>query len=537
MRLAEMLDLPIFEEVKLVTGANSLENEVLGITLLDAPDGYKWFREGEFLITTGYPFIKNGVSWEQGLLNLIEILVEKKCSGLGLKIGRYIPHVPKSAYLLADKHDIPILELPDNLSWSDLIVPVVTYINKEQRQELEKTHDVYEKFHALFKSNGDLQDIAYLLHQITNKPVTIYNNYDQIKIDFPLKIMESDDLSSLIDAYQQKIKDNFNESTIQDTEYVVHWIQEDGQIDGGIFFWDSETDYKSWEIVAIEQAKSIIRAEIGRVKSISEISQRYRNDFLSTLLHENNESHEALLRRASEVGWTIVDNYYVVVLDFDDKDKNSTSGLQTKMNILQSLNIILEKVLPGTLSGFDSQNRFILLIQSINFANETNIMDRVKKILIMSGETTFYGGIGRDYSTCDGISESYNEAIIASKLASKRKTGNSSCIYSFSQLSYERILFSQNPQKEAENIGKELIGAILQHDQERKSDLFITLTTFLKNNGNFQQTAEELFVHINTVRYRINTIRELTDYNPQKINDQMLFKIALTVFEINNHIF
>ena len=49
---------------------------------------------------------------------------------------------------------------------------------------------------------------------------------------------------------------------------------------------------------------------------------------------------------------------------------------------------------------------------------------------------------------------------------------------------------------------------------------------FSKNNGSIQKCADELFIHKNTLQYRLNKIRDLTGFSPRNYNDFVVLKIA-----------
>ena len=66
-----MLTLSPFKESMLLAGNRGLNNKVLNATLFDAPDGHSGCRQGDFIISTGYP-IMNNQDWEKGLMTLLE---------------------------------------------------------------------------------------------------------------------------------------------------------------------------------------------------------------------------------------------------------------------------------------------------------------------------------------------------------------------------------------------------------------------------------------------------------------------------------
>lgn len=63
--------------------------------------------------------------------------------------------------------------------------------------------------------------------------------------------------------------------------------------------------------------------------------------------------------------------------------------------------------------------------------------------------------------------------------------------------------------------------------KDKNLELQNTLSAFIKNNGNSKQTATELYVHRNTIQYRLNRIYEITGKNPYIYFD--LFELHLSL--------
>lgn len=60
-------------------------------------------------------------------------------------------------------------------------------------------------------------------------------------------------------------------------------------------------------------------------------------------------------------------------------------------------------------------------------------------------------------------------------------------------------------------------------------DLVPTLTAYFANSGSIEATARELFVHANTVRYRLRRVVEVTGYSPTDSRDAYALRLALTL--------
>jgi carbohydrate diacid regulator len=60
-------------------------------------------------------------------------------------------------------------------------------------------------------------------------------------------------------------------------------------------------------------------------------------------------------------------------------------------------------------------------------------------------------------------------------------------------------------------------------------ELFVTVTKFFENDLNVSKTAHDLFIHRNTLVYRLDKIQKLTRLDLRKFTDAITFKITLMV--------
>lgn len=68
--------------------------------------------------------------------------------------------------------------------------------------------------------------------------------------------------------------------------------------------------------------------------------------------------------------------------------------------------------------------------------------------------------------------------------------------------------------------------------QEDGQDLILTLKTFLENNLNYSLASNKLFVHNNTVRYRINKIKNLVDIDFDDSMERLKLEIVLKFLKL-----
>ncbi|MBU5265660.1 CdaR family transcriptional regulator [Virgibacillus proomii] len=63
--------------------------------------------------------------------------------------------------------------------------------------------------------------------------------------------------------------------------------------------------------------------------------------------------------------------------------------------------------------------------------------------------------------------------------------------------------------------------------------LDVTFTTYVKENGEMAKTADKLFIHRNTLAYRLDKIYEITGKNPKNLQDLIELKIGQILYQLS----
>ena len=92
--------------------------------------------------------------------------------------------------------------------------------------------------------------------------------------------------------------------------------------------------------------------------------------------------------------------------------------------------------------------------------------------------------------------------------------------------SHERLL-SCVPAPLLRSFSQRLLGPLAEYDARRGAELLPTLKSFLACDGSWSACASQLYVHVNTVRYRIGRIEALTGRDLSALPDRVDFFLAL----------
>ena len=121
-----------------------------------------------------------------------------------------------------------------------------------------------------------------------------------------------------------------------------------------------------------------------------------------------------------------------------------------------------------------------------------------------------------------------HEAGSARRLAALRGTTALSVVTSDEVASHE-LLLATVPASVLRSFRERLLGPLLAYDDRHRAELMPTLREFLACSGSWNACAAKMYVHVNTVRYRIRRIEELTGRDLSRLEDQVDFFLALRI--------
>ena len=89
------------------------------------------------------------------------------------------------------------------------------------------------------------------------------------------------------------------------------------------------------------------------------------------------------------------------------------------------------------------------------------------------------------------------------------------------------LLFSAASGESVRDFVNHTIGALEVYDARHHANLTMTLEVFLRNSGRFQAAANELGIHVSTLRYRLDRVAELADINLENSDARFTAELAL----------
>jgi len=136
-------------------------------------------------------------------------------------------------------------------------------------------------------------------------------------------------------------------------------------------------------------------------------------------------------------------------------------------------------------------------------------------------------GVGAPASDMGGWRTSFRQAGQALELS--RRLGARKPLY-FPDLSVYRLLMQIEHSPELIAFQEEILGALLAH--ESSDELLRTLAAYFEHNGNLSQTAEALYIHRNTLLYRMERIAAITGLELERPDTRLAVQLALQIYRM-----
>lgn len=165
----ELLTTPVMQEAKLLAGSSGVYKEVLRVNVMEVPDVLPWVRPGEFLVTTGYPFKENPQLFEQ----LIPELANRGVAALGIKTKRYLTTVPLQAIKAAERCGIPLIELPPNTVFSEVVREIMERVLVNESSHLVILQNRIQTISRLLLEGGGLHAFLDTLERMIGNPLAV----------------------------------------------------------------------------------------------------------------------------------------------------------------------------------------------------------------------------------------------------------------------------------------------------------------------------------------------------------------------------
>ncbi|MBD8005361.1 PucR family transcriptional regulator [Bacillus norwichensis] len=528
------LQLPVMKKTRLVAGQRGGENSIKWVTIVEVLEDIGRLQPGEFLITTGFGLSEN----EEKLEVFHQLLKSKLLSGIAIYTSFYMKEIPASFIELANENDLPLIEIPTDINFSEITKAILEQIVNNQMHLLEQAENIHRELTNLILNDQSLTEVTERLAQLTSSHIVIFNEfYDTIYSSDndnltwnPVNGDEIDISKHLIASLKRESKVNFTFKNHISTVYPIIAKQ---SCYGWIVMTKPESDWQELDDIAIEQAAPIYAMEFLKKQAIEETQLRIQSNFIEDIFNKNYINERIIIDHGLKLGYDLTLNQSVFHLTFKHPEK-------IDVNLTDRLYHLTDQILGQKKKQHLIQtklNSIIFLTNVIGETKEETYKHSISLAKDLLKNWTYYFpnvdliiGIGKDYKQVDELGKSAQEAHYAVKL-SDLVSKNVNIVHYDDLGMYDLLL-------EMERSGISLMSIYEQHMSgllsNKEIDLIETLDSYFKNNQSIQKAAEELYIHRHTLRYRLNQIEIRTGLDIKSTEDLLKLQLGVMAYKLVN---
>jgi DNA-binding PucR family transcriptional regulator len=257
---------------------------------------------------------------------------------------------------------------------------------------------------------------------------------------------------------------------------------------------------------------TLIASEVERVRAPERASEEALAGFLRAIMARELAAREDILARASELGIDLTAGACVVVARAHSHVAADDGWRQRVLAVAERGVRAVAGSAVAALSERDDRPgaEVVVLLPGADDAQAGRAADALVRELqaSLSGHT-FAVGRSRVASEPNDMHRAASEALLAANVA---EGDSERPVLAFEETGAYRLLLpamSEDP-AELQRFYAETVEPLVVYDDQYDTDLVQTVEAFLEADGNVAGTAQRLFTHRHTVRYRLERVRELT---------------------------
>jgi purine catabolism regulator len=519
LTVRQALAMEVFAGSCVVAGKDGLDREIRWAHPVDIPHASEWVRGGELLLTTFYGLRDD----PEAQIHLCAELAEKGLAGMVVAVGGYLDAVPDAIRSAADAVNFPIIEMPWDVPFEDVVRAISEQIINEQYQLYKQSLSIHGSLTRLVLDGGSLQDVAEELCKLLQRPVEIDDlsfsmlaaagSENEIDDSRRAALREGRSAPMLLEHLRRtgvlaRMRTSFAPERIDADESTSAYgmtmarilapIVVARKIYGYVWIIAGRRELEPLDFHAIEHAATVAALILFRDQTGRQAEERAESRILSRLLAEDARLDNTLREEVARFRLRLEAPHAILVID---AGRNEVRAVE-----LAARNAVRRAGLAAAMG--ERAGRVVVLVEG---SRAEAIVELCQRIITEAQplEDTIRVGASPLHEDAATLQRAYEHALEA--LALLPALGDDRRVAQFDELGILHWLHAVPQDLLAENAFARSIQRLAEHDRARGAELLHTLEVFLECDGNSVRAAEKLIVHRHTLKYRLQRIEELCE--------------------------
>ncbi|HDR8196685.1 PucR family transcriptional regulator [Bacillus thuringiensis] len=534
MKLYDIMKIPIFDQAKLIAGHKGVEQEVYTVNMMDAPDIIHFLKRNELLVTSAYHF-------KDDMYALRELIIQMKkqgCTALGIKTKRFLQEIPEEIISLADEIYFPIIELPFDIGLGDLVNQTLSYILDMRTNELHQAMQIHQQFSNHIISGKGINMILENLSSLIQLPVVL--------LDYHLRPISEHNNTKASIQNLKKFFINGRKLPLSTIEIVTFSLLTKTRDTVSIFPIYTQNNQYSYLVIdgfisplnrsmvlAVEQAANVLAFELIKEHSLRQYSRRIQDEFFTNVINSVFSTQDEIINLGKEFNLSFDQKYICIIGKIDIKEFTmSFMEYQEEKDLIYDL---IEEELNSYTANvhlFIKDDMYVLLVNCDVIWRQTekermiSLLKNIQVKIYTYFQKSISFGIANSSEQLLHISHSFKEATDAFYYGEMSGSKEFIEIYQAKEIS---AILRMIPQEQLKKFYESTLHSLANENEKDHAVLLHTLSVYLETHCAISETAKRLFLHRNTVIYRLEKCEEILGRNIKDPNETLQLRIAFRI--------
>lgn len=513
MKLDAAIENTVLREATVVAGETAMDREITWVHIVDHPEITNWLKPGELLLTTGY----NWPVDDEACRVMVRRLSEIGLAGVVLAVPHFREHFTQAAIDEANLCDLPLLELPWEIQFSEIMHDVLARIINIQAETIRRSDHIHRALTEAALEGNNLEGLAKALKSALDKNAVVVSvdgtvlGASDTAVDesaertLVKKITELDSLTGFFDSNTAKVV----------TEGVERprlggAIRLRGEVVGIVWLHSDEGTFEELESRALEHAAVIAALHLAYQRQLSDQETRLGYAFVAGLLEGKFSATPSAIERAQASGWGENRDYRVCLVLLNEPIPLSVEGFNRRSRIADRI--------AQSMQGMGIAPLMSVSLNQVSFLLPAeNSPDVIWRSMRTEGSAM---AVSRVHQGVTGMAQGAEDVLALLPLLKPGK------LHDFDEVLFPRALMGDADARRL------LIEQLIEPlgNPKRGNALIETVLTLAREGFQLLNTAKALDIHISTLRYRVERIESMLNISLDNPDDKFKLQVAAQMY-------
>lgn len=533
MKVYELLTFGGLQDAKVLAGEKGLSKKVESISVQEATSERftGWIAKGQMHLSSFFS-VRNDVEMQKTVIKSLH-----QCGSCGMilcHVGYFLKEIDPSLIEICNQLEYPLILADPDRSYMDIMNPINYRLipKKEEYKEIKISTDLID----MITNDKDIREIlskfAFKLKRelsfFNTQMQCLYSNQSEADVERE-RIYLSENKNRLKKMFKSNRFEVIKDANANGDELIFSIVEQDRLY--GYIFTGIGKDEKLANVCMILHTINLTCAILfTRKERVSNEEKAYQKEYFHKLITGTFNSYQEAIQCGLNINYDITQIHRFINIRFDTPPGFSEGTaehpeLNAKRWFAPKLAEIVKSYSYNNIIQYQNENIYILLAQPGKMPKLKDMTRELEELFESDKKARITIGVSSHFESVNEIPEAYIQAHDCAMLC--RNSARRSKTMFFDQVGLFHFLKSINSNSAAVDFCKELIRPLEEFDTEKGTELVLTAKVLFDNNLDTQESANQLFVHRNTINYRKNQIIDVLGYNPFDFPYCINFYLAL----------